>query len=46
MKKICVVTCSLLIAATLFFGFTSTKVAEAPQESITLCDMDYDFVSY
>lgn len=46
MKKLCVIACSLLVAAALAFGVASTAVAEIPQEPITMCDMDYDFVSY
>lgn len=46
MKKVCIIACSLLVALTLALGVTSTTSMEIQEESITLCDMDYDLVSY
>ena len=46
MKKVCIIVCSLLMAATLALGIATTASLNIPEESITLCDMDYDLVSY
>ena len=46
MKKVCIIACSLLVAATLALGIVSSASMNVPEESITLCDMDYDLVSY
>ena len=46
MKKVCIIACSLLVAATLALGIVSSASMNVPEEAVTLCDMDYDRVSY
>lgn len=45
MKKICVIACSLLVAATLALGIVSSSV-NVPQEDVSLCDMAPGRVSF
>lgn len=45
MKKVCIIACSLLMAATLTLGIVSS-VVNVPQEDITLCDMAPGRVSF
>lgn len=45
MKKICIITCSLLMAIALTLGMVASSV-NVPQEEITLCDMEYGRVSF
>ena len=44
MKKLCIVACSLLVAASLALGVVSSGIENVPQEA-ALCDMDYEYVS-
>lgn len=45
MKKVCIIACSLLVAATMALGIV-TPSKNPPQESVTLCDLDHGRVSY
>lgn len=46
MKKICIIICSLMAAMAIAVGAMSFSTVGGAQENITLCDMDYEFVSY
>ena len=46
MKKVCIIACSLLVVVTLALGITYTVSMELADNTVTLCDMDYDRVSY
>ena len=46
MKKVCIVACSLLMAAMLALGIVSSSSVNVPQEAVTLCDLDYVRVTY
>ena len=46
MKKVCIIACSLLMAATLALGIVSSSSVNVPQEAVTLCDMEYGRVSF
>ena len=46
MKKVCIIACSLLVAATLALGIVSPASMNVPQEPMTLCDMDYGYVCF
>ena len=45
MKKVCIIACSLLVAATLALGIVSSAV-NVPHEEISLCDMAPGRVSF
>ena len=46
MKKLCIIACSLLVAAALMLGIISPSSVNEPKEVITLCDLDYVRVTY
>lgn len=46
MKKVCIIVCSLLMAAALALGIVSSASVYVPQEEVTLCDLDHGRVSY
>lgn len=46
MKKICIITCSLLMAAALTLGVVSPSFVTIPKEETTLCDMEHGRVSF
>lgn len=46
MKKICIIVCSVLVAATLALCVVSSTSVNAIQEEVTLCDMEFGRVSY
>jgi hypothetical protein len=46
MKKVCIIACSLLMAAALALGIVSSSSVNVPQEEVTLCDMEYGRVSF
>lgn len=46
MKKVCIIACSLLVAATLALGIVSSASMDAPQEAVSLCDLEHGRVSY
>ena len=46
MKKFCMIICSLMVAMAIAVGAASFGAVNTAQEEVTLCDMDYEFVSY
>lgn len=46
MKKFCIIICSLLVAMSVIIGIASNDAMDETREMTTLCDMDYEFVSY
>lgn len=46
MKKVCIIVCSVLVAATLALGIVSSTSVNVPQEAVTLCDLEHGRVSY
>lgn len=46
MKKVCIIACSLLMAAALALGIASPVSTNIPQEALTLCDMDYGYIGF
>lgn len=46
MKKVCIIACSLLMAAALTLGIVSSSSMNVPQDPMTLCDMEHGRVSF
>lgn len=46
MKKLIIIVCSLLMAATLAHGIVSTSYTNTSETAVTMCDLDYVRVTY
>ena len=46
MKKVCIIACSLLLAATLALGIASPVSTNIRKDALTLCDMDYGYIGF
>lgn len=46
MKKMCIIVCSLLVVAALALDIAPLTATKENHKEITICDLDYDYVSY
>lgn len=46
MKKVCIIACSLLMAATLALGVVASSSVNTPDVPVALCDLEHGRVSY
>ena len=46
MKKFFMISCALLMPVMLALSIATTNAMDIPEEPVSLCDMDYDLVSY